>query len=135
MSDEDSSKGLADILRVSRANNADCGITGALMLCGKWFAQVLEGPEDEVCQTFERISVDGRHYAIDIREDGMVAARVFSRWAMADVGEYGNADSPMIAVESAGTEGAEWSVAEDASWTMTPEQEPILAMLRGLTRD
>ncbi len=135
MADEESSKGLADILRASRSNNAECGVTGALMLCGKWFAQVLEGPEDEVRRTFDRISLDGRHYAVEIREDGMVPARAFSRWAMANVGEYGKADSPMLPVKSGVGEGADWSVAEGAPWKVTPEQEPILATLRELTRD
>ncbi len=135
MPDEDAAKALADILRVSRANNASCGVTGALMLYGKWFAQVLEGPEDEVRRTFDRISVDGRHYHIDIREDGMVAARAFSRWAMANVGEYGQADSPMLPVKSGMGEGAQWSVAEGAQWKVTPEQEPVLATLRELARD
>ena len=133
--DEEATRGLADILRVSRAHNAESGVTGALMLCGKWFAQVLEGPEDAVRRTFNRISADKRHDQVAIREDGTVAARVFSRWAMANVGEYGQADSPMLPVKSGAGESVQWSVAEGAQWKVTPEQEPVLATLRELTRD
>ena len=130
----EATRGLADILRVSRANNAKCGVTGALMLHGETFAQILEGPEDEVRRTFGRISADARHDQVAVREDSMAAARVFSRWAMANVGEQGQADSPMLPVRSGTAEDAPWSVAEGAHWRVTPEQEPILATLRALTR-
>ena len=40
--------GLAEILKTGPSNNADLGITGALMLYDDWFAQVLEGPQAAV---------------------------------------------------------------------------------------
>jgi hypothetical protein len=73
---------LADILRVSRRNNHPCGVTGLLVVGGKRFLQALEGPEDAVQATFDRIHKDPRHYALVQLARETVAKRSFPSWAM-----------------------------------------------------
>ncbi len=114
------------ILRVSRANNAASGVTGALMFYDDWFAQVLEGAEAAVRSLFARISVDVRHDNVQVSEQGRVAGRLFSRWAMAHVGEHGSPDIPLTATSG--------GVAKAAEWHPTAEQERVLTRLRDLTR-
>ena len=47
---------LTDLLAVSRARNAAAGVTGLLVYKGGNFLQALEGPEDAVRATMQRIS-------------------------------------------------------------------------------
>ena len=49
------------LLAYARANNARKGITGALLLAGSTFFQLLEGPDVDVRETFARIQDDSRH--------------------------------------------------------------------------
>ena len=118
--------GLADILKVSRANNQAAGITGALVLYNDWFAQVREGPETEVTGLYERIKRDPRHDALEVREAAEAPGRLFSRWAMALVAEHGEPDVPLIATTG--------GVSEAAPWRVTLDQERVLTQLRDLTR-
>jgi Sensors of blue-light using FAD len=117
---------LGNIFRVARAKNAAQGITGALLLYDDWFAQTLEGDEAAVRSLFARIQQDPRHDAVQVREEGMVATRVFSRWAMAKVGEHGEPDIPLLATTN--------GVAEAAGRASTPEQDRVLAVMRETTR-
>jgi hypothetical protein len=117
---------LGNILRTARTNNATLGLTGALLLYDRWFAQVLEGPRDAVLHLFDRIKVDTRHDAVQVREQGEVPARLFARWAMANVGEHNEPDTPLTATRD--------GIAEGAPWTPTAEQDGVLAVLRDLTR-
>jgi hypothetical protein len=118
--------GLAEILRVARRNNADLGVTGALMLYDDWFAQVLEGPQAIVEALFERIRADPRHEDAHLDHAGRASNRMFERWAMAVVAEHHQPDMPMIAVTGGLSQGAPWKV--------NAEQEVILRRLRDLTR-
>lgn len=70
------------ILIASRRNNARADITGLLVIGGRRFLQVLEGPEAAVAETFERISRDPRHFAIVKLNDKAIAERAFAGWAM-----------------------------------------------------
>jgi hypothetical protein len=124
--DADANAELGRILRGARTNNASSDVTGALMLYDHWFAQVLEGPKAAVRTLFERIAADPRHDAVEVHEQGTVGARVFSRWAMAHVGEHGHSDIPLTATNT--------GIAEAASWTPTAGQEAVLRTLRDLTR-
>jgi hypothetical protein len=45
----------------SAPRNAACGITGALLSTGTYFAQLLEGPREAVEGLMERIDADPRH--------------------------------------------------------------------------
>ncbi len=124
--EETENEELGRILTVSRANNAGCGVTGALMYYDRWFAQALEGSQQAVQALFNRIMLDARHDSVEVREQGAVPARVFGRWAMAHVGEHGEADVPMTA--------ARGGVAEAAAWKPTSAQDAVLSVLRDLTR-
>jgi hypothetical protein len=117
---------LGNILRVARTNNAERGITGALLVYDNWFAQALEGSEETVRDLYKHIATDKRHDSVQVREAGMVKARVFSRWAMAMVGEHGNPDIPLVATQS--------GTAPAAERRATPEQEQVLTLMRDATR-
>jgi hypothetical protein len=73
------------ILAASRVNNAAVGITGALMFNAGYFAQVLEGPQQAVEATFERIQQDARHGDVSLLSFDE-AAPAFAAWSMAFVG-------------------------------------------------
>ena len=117
---------LSHILRTARARNASLGITGALMLYDNWFAQVLEGPEGAVKSLFARIEADKRHNGVEVLEQGPADKRAFERWAMAHVGEHGEADIPMMAVGD--------HVEAAAPWRSDAGQEERLTQLRQATR-
>ena len=74
---------IAEILAVSRANNARDGVTGALLYSDGCFAQVLEGDLDMVQRTFERIQRDTRHGDVIVLEARRAEARMFGMWDMA----------------------------------------------------
>ena len=117
---------LGDILRGARAKNSALGVTGALLLYDDWFAQTLEGAEDAVRGLYKKIAADPRHSSVQLSEEGIVPSRVFSRWAMALVGEHGSPDIPLAAT-SGGTAPA-------AGRSTTPDQEKILGLMRDATR-
>ena len=117
---------LGSILRAARHKNAERGITGALLLYDDWFAQTLEGDEAEVRALYAIIEKDKRHASVQLREEGVSVTRVFSRWAMAMVGEHGSPDIPLTATTS--------GTAEAAARSTTPEQEQILGLMRDATR-
>ncbi|MGK2922459.1 MAG: BLUF domain-containing protein [Methyloceanibacter sp.] len=55
---------IADILMSSRRNNETAGITGALLATDDRFAQVLEGEQETVEETYARITRDRCHVDI-----------------------------------------------------------------------
>ena len=72
---------IAGIARVSRAHNADCGITGALIFDGQRFCQYLEGPGIAVLNLVRRIASDPRHVDFVIRHQGPLSGpRRFPAW-------------------------------------------------------
>ena len=74
---------LHSILKSARKYNITLGITGMLMYYDGSFVQVLEGNEDAVKKTFERINKDDRHYQIMKMKEGLEMKRVFDDWSMA----------------------------------------------------
>ncbi|WP_242098173.1 EAL domain-containing protein [Sphingomonas sp. CROZ-RG-20F-R02-07] len=84
--DEEVTSSVDAILAASQRNNAEVGVTGALMFTDGFFAQVLEGAMDAVEQVFERIQLDYRHAEVRLLSFEPVEARVFPNWAMAFVG-------------------------------------------------
>jgi Sensors of blue-light using FAD len=66
-----------DILIESVTNNRRDDVTGALIHDHCWLAQVLEGPEDRVSATFERILRDARHTDVRLVKLQVVPARRF----------------------------------------------------------
>jgi hypothetical protein len=76
-----SEKVLADILTASRRNNKARGITGLLLYIDGGFLQVLEGPDEDVQETFLRIKQDTRHWDTKVLLDRQ-AERAFADWSM-----------------------------------------------------
>lgn len=74
------------ILHTARESNRQRGITGALLYSSGCFAQVLEGPLDEVESTFERIQLDPRHRDVALIQHQPIATRSFGDWSMAFAG-------------------------------------------------
>lgn len=72
-----------DILRFARPENGLNGVTGLLLAASNRFLQVLEGPEESVGWTMDRIRSDPRHRDIAILADAPIEARAFGDWAMA----------------------------------------------------
>lgn len=83
---EELSGAIASILAASRKNNAEVGVTGALMFNAGCFAQVLEGPQHAVEGVFERIQQDERHGDVSLLAFEPSAARAFENWSMGFVG-------------------------------------------------
>jgi hypothetical protein len=71
------------ILAASQRNNSAADITGLLYSDGKRFLQVLEGPEEAVQTTYDRIKGDTRHNAVVILSRRDIQSREFGNWAMA----------------------------------------------------
>ncbi len=117
---------LGPLFSGARSNNKKQHITGALLISGDWFAQVLEGEETAVRALFASIEKDRRHEHISVIETGRVGQRVFSRWAMARVSADGEPDIPLIAH----TDG----ISPAASRGTTPEQESVLDVMRQAAR-
>ncbi len=117
---------LGDILRKARTRNTAAGISGALLLYDDWFAQTLEGPEGPIRSLYAKIAGDPRHASVEVRQEGVVVARVFSRWSMALVGEHGDLDMPLMATPHGTARGAPRQT--------TPEQEKVLQLMRDATR-
>lgn len=70
------------ILASARRFNDRNGITGFLLATDKAFAQVLEGPQAHVAETYGRIVVDPRHTALHVLVEEPIAERSFRDWAM-----------------------------------------------------
>lgn len=77
---------IQEILTISRVNNSRHGVTGALMYNATCFAQVLEGPQDAVSATYERIQCDPRHSNVVILDYSAVDERLFAQWSMGYLG-------------------------------------------------
>ncbi len=76
---------IGEIVSISAANNRRDDITGALVHDGKWFAQVLEGCENLISATFERILRDRRHSDVSLVTMGPISERWFASSPMAAV--------------------------------------------------
>lgn len=76
---------LAAILRSSRENNPQEGITGLLCFADGVFVQVLEGGRDAVNARYRRIVVDARHTDVLLLSYEEIAERSFAGWTMGQV--------------------------------------------------
>jgi len=75
---------LKSILLSSRNNNTKSNVTGALICRSDLYLQLLEGPEDAVDQTFQKIQRDDRHLELHPLKEGKTDRRLFASWAMRD---------------------------------------------------
>jgi len=73
---------IESILRQSRQNNPQSGITGMLCFTHDVFVQVLEGGRDDVCELFNKIVRDDRHSGVRILLFEEILERRFSGWSM-----------------------------------------------------
>jgi hypothetical protein len=73
---------LGGILAAARRNNVRDSITGSLICREDLFVQMLEGAEDAVQKTFERIKRDDRHTDISNVWTSKIEHRLFPEWAM-----------------------------------------------------
>lgn len=71
-----------NILSVSRRNNARDGLSGLLVVGGRRFLQVLEGPSDLLDRAFKRIRGDERHFAVVELTRRPISERSFPNWDM-----------------------------------------------------
>ena len=117
---------LGTLFSIARSNNKKQQITGALLIYGDWFAQVLEGAEGPVRALFATIEADPRHENISVIQSGTGGDRLFSRWAMARVSEDGEPDIRLIAHAD--------GIAPAMSRGTSPEQEAVLDIMRAATR-
>jgi hypothetical protein len=117
---------LGELFAGARSHNKRLHVTGALLCSGDCFVQVLEGDEKVVRDLFELIASDPRHDSVDLLDAGPVEARAFSRWAMAEVGEEGSPDIPLIAHRD--------GISPAAGRRTTPEQERMLEVMRAAAR-
>jgi len=74
---------LEDILQYARKNNAEKGITGALVYIDGVFLQVLEGDATELATLMAKIAKDVRHETVSVLQEGEVPAALFGEWEMA----------------------------------------------------
>jgi len=82
---------IGHILDVSVNNNHERYITGFLVQAHGRFMQVLEGDENEVRLTFEKIKADHRHTGVTQIVGELIKDRAFPDWAM----NYHRIDGPV----------------------------------------
>ncbi|MCC7152601.1 MAG: BLUF domain-containing protein [Rubrivivax sp.] len=73
---------LAAILRESRANNPQHGVTGVLCVGDGVFVQVLEGSRSAVNRLYQRIAADARHQQLELLSYEEITERRYAAWAM-----------------------------------------------------
>ena len=71
-----------NILITSRENNTQTGVTGSLICRSDLYFQFLEGPNEAVDETFQKIKHDSRHEKIQIIKEDTTNRRLFASWAM-----------------------------------------------------
>lgn len=89
-----------DILASSRRNNKRDELSGLLIVGGRRFLQVLEGPGHMLDLAYTRIKQDPRHFALVELSRRDVAARAFPDWAMG----YEAGDEELLPLVTALTE-------------------------------
>ena len=73
---------LVELLEKSRNNNERDGLSGMLLYSSQSFLQMLEGDEEALRRTYERIGSDSRHTNLRLLADIEVSAPMFGDWSM-----------------------------------------------------
>lgn len=81
---------IESILHTSQSNNDERFVTGFLAHNGDAFMQILEGPSEEVIDTYARIVADDRHHSVHQLIGEEIKARAFPCWSM----NYHRVDGP-----------------------------------------
>ena len=71
-----------EILASSDKYNSKSGVTGLLIFGAQLYMQFLEGPVQELDETFNRIKIDNRHTDIRILGVNLTDRRLFGSWKM-----------------------------------------------------
>lgn len=79
LSDEE----LVQLLAQARHDNAQQGITGALVYGAGQFMQIIEGEEAQLAMLYAKLLQDGRHGQVFKFADKPIAQRSFAEWSMA----------------------------------------------------
>ena len=91
-----SADGLRTILALARENNKRHNVSGALLFNNGFFAQVLEGRQEDVLKIYEHIACDHRHCDLVILQSGYGGARDFADWSMAYAGTAADDAIPLM---------------------------------------
>lgn len=73
---------LDNILKTSRSNNLEAGVTGNLICHSDLFLQMLEGPSEAVGRLYKKILADDRHADIVKLRDAKSKLKLFPSWSM-----------------------------------------------------
>lgn len=73
------------ILKQSKRNNQELGVTGLLCCSGNVFMQVLEGGRSAVNRIYNRVVSDPRHSDVELLSYEEISERRFAGWAMGQV--------------------------------------------------
>ncbi len=73
---------LAEILATSDRNNRRDGLTGALLVSGGRFLQVLEGAQQDLNRMLAKLDHDARHRHMRVLTRTRVDDRMFGQWTM-----------------------------------------------------
>lgn len=77
-------------------HNRQAQVTGLLLAHEGWFVQALEGPAEQVVETYRRIAADKRHHKAKVLYAGPAILREFADWNMC-ARTIGTADRPALA--------------------------------------
>ena len=77
---DEGSANLSDIFHTVRIRNKNKGITGLILCSGDRFFEVLEGENEVVQHTYQRICEDARHRVTEAWGNSDVRERAFSKW-------------------------------------------------------
>jgi len=81
---------LSRLLMTARVRNDLTDLTGILVFHENTFLQLIEGPEETVLETYERIAGDPRHKCLQVLLHEEITERSFPNWSMGFVCSYGN---------------------------------------------
>jgi hypothetical protein len=129
---------LEELVVHAKERNTACGITGLLVLSGKRFLQVLEGPVSFVNELLAKIMADPRHSRVELLAYEMVAVPIFYDWSMTVlrldevpsptreiwVAKYGLEDGSMRIPDDP---LSAYSLLLDARWLCAGKQPPVKA--------
>jgi hypothetical protein len=112
------------IVTKSIYKNGQADLSGALVLSGRYFVQILEGPEDRVGALCEILKADARHTDMIIINDRLIERRKFASWRMAFVGPSIFVDRQVNRLASSPSDG---EVIRVADWleTLLAECDPL----------
>lgn len=117
---------LDQIVAVSQRNNTKSGLTGVMFQHGGRFLQFLEGEQQDVMNTFQRIQNDPRHSNVEILFDSHIRQRGCPDWSM---------DAFNIPEGIAMNSEHLKLISENYSKNFVVQTDTILALLKGFMSD